>query len=73
MELTENDVQEWEGETARISPKVLEKLSKVEMTSERAHRQAKEHYRRISDLAETDHLAKRIARQLKEEFEAPPT
>ena len=73
LELTENEVQEWEGETARIPPNVLDKLSKVEMASERAHRQAKEHYRRISVLAETDPLANQIARELKLDFEAPPT
>ena len=73
LQLTEEEVRQWEGCLSRPIPKVFETLRSVDVASERAYRQAKDLYRRISDLAETDQLTKRIARQLKKDSEAPPT
>ena len=77
LELTPAQVKDWD-ESARekrvpdVPQNVLEKLSKVQTACDLAVSQAKDFFRKLSQIGNSDAVAAATAAKLKEDFEAPP-
>jgi len=73
IELTKKEEKEWQGEHPKVPEKVIENLGKVQKACDRAHKEAKDLYRMLSDRGDMDNTAKAIAADLRNDFEATPT
>ena len=74
LQLTPKELKNWqEDEAAEVPKKVIDNLGKVQKACDKAYRDAREHYRQLTERTQHDVLAGPMAKKLKDDFEATPT